>query len=163
MSGVDEETPDGKRPDATTAVPDARTVAPVAGGGRTRLVVVDGAQVTVAEPVRCANCDRFRPGRMPLLGRCAAGQPEPPAGLWAQDRRACPRFLATDLADAIRAMAARWRYLPDELEWALDQATRATAGWWTLIEADLRKRLWPGAEGEVEAEAAQRRVNEPTE
>jgi hypothetical protein len=159
MSGVDEETPDGERPDATTAVPDARTVAPAAGGGRTRLVAVDRAQVTVAEPIRCADCDRFRSGRMPLLGRCAAGQPESPAGLWAQDRRACPRFLAADLADAIRAMAARWRYLPDELEWALDQATRAPAGWWTLIEADLRKRLWPGAQGD----AAQQQVNKTTE
>ena len=159
MSGDDEETPDGKRADATTAAPDACLVRPVAGGGRTRLVVVDGAQVTVAEPVRCADCDRFRSGRMPLLGRCAAGEPESPAGLWAQDRRGCPVFLAADLAAAIRAMAARWRYLPDELEWALDQATRAPAGWWTLIEADLRKRLWPGAQGD----AAQQQVNKTTE
>ena len=159
MSGDDEETPDGKRPDPTTVAPDACPVQQVAGGGRTRLVVVDGAQVTVAEPVRCADCDRFRPRRMSLLGRCAAGEPESPAGLWAQDRRACPRFLAADLADAIRAMAARWRYLPDELEWALDQATRAPAGWWTLIEADLRKRLWPGAQGA----AAHQKVNKTTE
>jgi hypothetical protein len=134
-------------------------VQPVAAGGRTRLVVVDGAQVTVAEPVRCVDCDRFRSGRMPLLGRCAAGQPESPAGLWAQDRRACPVFLAADLAEAIRAMAARWQYLPDELAWALEQATRAPAGWWTLIEADLRKRLWPGAQGD----AAHQRVNKTTE
>ena len=159
MSGDDEETPDGKRPNATTAVPDAGTVAPAAGGGRTRLVVVDGAQVTVPEPVCCADCDRFRPRRMSLLGRCAAGEPESPAGLWAQDRRACPLFLAADLGDAIRAMAARWRYLPDELEWALDQATRAPAGWWTLIEADLRKRRWPGAQGA----AAHQQVNKTTE
>jgi hypothetical protein len=60
-------------------------------------------------------------------------------------------------------MAARWQYLPDELAWALEQATKMPAEWWALIEADLRKRLWPGAEGEVEAEAAKRRVNEPTE
>ena len=163
MSGDDEETPAGKRLDPRTAAPDACPVRPVEGGGRTRLVVVDGAPMTVAEPVRCADCDRFRPGRMPLLGRCSAGQPEPPAGLWAQDRRGCPLFLAADLAEAIRAMAARWQYLPDELAWALEQATQAPAGWWVLIEADLRKRLWPGAEGEVEAEAVQRRVNEPTE
>ena len=159
MSGDDEDTPAGERPDPTTVAPDACPVRPVAAGGRTRLVVVDGAQVSVAEPVRCADCDRFRSGRMPLLGRCAAGQPESPAGLWGQDRRACPRFLAADLADAIRAMAARWQYLQDELAWALEQATRAPAGWWTLIEADLRKRLWPGAEGE----AADPRVNEPME
>lgn len=159
MSGDDEETPAGKRPDPTTVAPDACPVKPVAGGGRTRLVVVDCAQVTVAEPVRCADCDRFRPGRMSLLGRCAAGEPESPAGLWAQDRRACPLFLAADLADAIRAMAARWQYLPDELAWALEQATQAPAGWWTLIEADLRKRLWPGAQGE----AADQLVNEPME
>jgi hypothetical protein len=95
---------------------------------------------------------------MPLLGRCAAGQPEPPAGLWAQDRRACPLFLAVDLADAIRAMAARWQYLPDELAWALEQATQAPAGWWVLIEADLRKRLWPG----VEQGAARQQVHERT-
>jgi len=139
--------------------PDARTVAPAGGGGRTRLVVVDGAQVTLAEPVRCADCDQFRPGRVPLLGRCAAGEPEAPAGLWAQDWRACPLFLAADLADAIRAMAARWQYLPDELAWALEQATRAPAGWRTLIEADLRKRLWPGAQGD----AAHQRVNKTTE
>jgi hypothetical protein len=157
MSGDDEETPDGKRPEPTTAAPDARTVAPAAGGGRTRLVV-DGAQVALAESVRCADCDRFRPGRMPLLGRCAAGQPEPPAGLWAQDRRGCPLFLAVDLADAIRAMAARWQYLPDELAWALEQATQAPAGWWVLIEADLRKRLWPG----VEQGAARQQVHERT-
>jgi hypothetical protein len=146
MSQDDGETPSDTGPDASTAAPDACPVRPVGAGGRTRLVVVDGAQVTVAEPVRCADCDRFRSGRMPLLGRCAAGEPEPPAGLWAQDRRACPVFLAADLADAIRAMAARWQYLPDELEWALEQATRVPAGWWTLIEADLRKRLWPGVE-----------------
>jgi len=161
MSGDDEETPAGKQPDPTTVAPDACPVRPVAGGGRTRLVVVDGAQVTVAEPVRCADCDRFRSGRMPLLGRCAAGQPESPAGLWGQDRRACPRFLAADLADAIRAMAARWQYLPDELAWALEQATRAPAGWWTLIEADLRKRLWPGAHRQ--GNAADQRVNTTTE
>jgi len=160
MSGDDEETPAGKQPDPTTVAPDACPVRPVAGGGRTRLVVVDGAQVTVAEPVRCADCDRFRSGRMPLLGRCAAGQPESPAGLWGQDRRACPRFLAADLADAIRAMAARWQYLPDELAWALEQATRAPAGWWTLIEADLRKRLWPGAHRQ--GNAADQRVNTTT-
>jgi hypothetical protein len=159
MSGDDEETPAGKRPDPTTVAPDARTVAPAGGGGRTRLVVVDGAQVTLAEPVHCADCDQFRPGRVPLLGRCAAGQPEPPAGLWAQDRRACPLFLAADLADAIRAMAARWQYLPDELAWALEQATRAPGGWWTLIEADLRKRLWPGAVWET----AGQQVHERTE
>jgi hypothetical protein len=153
MSGDDEETPN-----PTAAVPDARMVAPAAGGGRTRLVVVDGAQVTVAEPVRCADCDWFRPGRMPLLGRCAAGEPESPGGLWAQDRRACLVFLAADLADAIRAMAARWQYLPDELAWALEQATQAPAGWWVLIEADLRKRLWPG----VEQGAAGQQVHERT-
>ena len=161
MSGDDEETPAGKQPDPTTVAPDACPVRPVAGGERTRLVVVDGAQVTVAEPVRCADCDRFRSGRMPLLGRCAAGQPESPAGLWGQDRRACPRFLAAELADAIRAMAARWQYLPDELAWALEQATRAPAGWWTLIEADLRKRLWPGAHRQ--GNAADQRVNTTTE
>ena len=159
MSRDDDETPPDTGPDARTAAPDACPVRPVAGGGRASLVVVDGAQVTVAEPVRCANCDRFRPGRMPLLGRCAAGQPEPPAGLWAQDRRACPLFLAADLADAIRAMAARWQYLPDELAWALEQAIQAPAGWWTLIEADLRKRLWLGAQGD----AAHQRVNKTTE
>jgi hypothetical protein len=159
MSGDDEETPAGKQPDPTTAAPDACPVRPPASGGNTRHVVVDGVQVTVAEPVRCADCDRFRPGRMPLLGRCAAGEPEPPAGLWAQDRRACPVFLAADLADAIRAMAKRWQYLPDELAWALEQATRAPAGWWTLIEADLRKRLWPGAQGD----AAHQRMNKTTE
>ena len=159
MSGDDEETPAGKQPDPTTAAPDACPVHPAAGGGRTRLVVVDGAQVTVAGPVHCADCDQFRPGRVPLLGRCAAGPLEPPAGLWAQDRRACPLFLAADLADAIRAMAARWQYLPDELAWALEQATRAPAGWWTLIDADLRKRLWPGAQGA----AAHQQVNKTTE
>ena len=159
MSGDDEETPAGKRPDPTTVASGACPVRRVVGGGRTRLVVVDGAQVTVAEPVRCADCDRFRPRRMSLLGRCAAGEPESPAGLWAQDRRACPLFLAADLADAIRPMAARWQYLPDELAWALEQATRAPAGWWTLIEADLSKRLWPGAQGE----AADPRVNKTTE
>ena len=159
MSGDDEETPAGERPDLATAAPDACPVQPAAGSGRTRLVVVDGAQVTVAEPVCCADCDRFRPRRMSLLGRCAAGQPESPAGLWAQDRRACPLFLAADLADAIRAMAARWQYLPDELAWALEQATQAPAGWWTLIEADLRKRLWPGAQ----VDAAHQRVNKTTE
>jgi len=159
MSGDDEETPAGKRPDPTTAAPDARTVALAGGCGRARLVLVDGKQVTVAEPIRCADCDRFRSGRMPLLGRCAAGQPESPAGLWAQDRRGCPLFLAADLADAIRAMAARWQYLPDELAWALEQAIQAPAGWWTLIEADLRKRLWLGAQGD----AAHQRVNKTTE
>jgi hypothetical protein len=159
MSGDDEETPDGKRPELTTAAPDACPVRPVAGGGRTRLVVVDGAQLALAESARCADCDQFRPGRMPLLGRCAAGESEPPAGLWAQDRRACPLFLAADLADGIRAMAARWQYLPDELAWALEQATRAPAGWWTLIEADLRKRLWPGAQ----VDAAHQRVNKTKE
>jgi len=102
--------------------------------------------VTVAEPVRCTDCDQFRSGRVPLLGRCAVGQPEPPAGLWAQDRRACPLFLAADLANAVRAMATRWQYLPDELAWALAQAAKAPGGWWELIEADLRTRLWPGAE-----------------
>jgi hypothetical protein len=158
MSGDDEETPAGKQPDPRTLAPDTRAVA-LAGGGGARVVTIDGARVAVAEPVRCADCDRFRPGRVPLLGRCAAGEPEPPAGLWAQDQRACPLFLAADLADAIRAMAARWRYLPDELEWALDQATRAPAGWWTLIEADLRKRLWPGAQGD----AAHQRMNKTTE
>ncbi len=56
-------------------------------------------------------------------------------------------------------MAARWRYVPDELEWALDQATRAPAGWWILIEADLRRRLWPGAQGD----AAHQRANKTTE
>jgi len=135
MSGDDDE----------TLAPDARTVA-LAGGGGARVVTIDGARVAVVEPVRCANCDRFRPGRMLLLGCCAAGQPEPPAGLWAQDQRACPAFLAADLADAIRAMATRWQHLPDELAWALEQAAKAPAGWWTLIEADLRTRLWPGAE-----------------
>jgi len=159
MSGDDEETPAGKRPDPTTAAPDARTVALAGGCGRARLVLVDGKQVTVAEPIRCADCDWFRPGRMPLLGRCAAGQPESPAGLWAQDRRVCPVFLAADLADAIRTMAARWQYLPDELAWALEQAIQAPAGWWTLIEADLRKRLWLGAQGD----AAHQRVNKTTE
>jgi hypothetical protein len=159
MSGDDEETPAGTRPDPTTVASDACPVRPVAGGVRTRLVVVDGAQVTVAEPVRCADCDQFRPGRVPLLGRCAAGEPESPGGLWAQDRRACPRFLAAALANAIRAMAARWQYLPDELAWALEQASRAPAGWWTLIEADLRKCLWPGAQGD----AAHQRVNKTTE
>ena len=158
MSGDDVATPDGKRPDATTAAPDGRTVALAGGCGRARLVLVDGKQVTVAEPIRCADCDWFRPGRMPLLGCCAAGQPEPPAGLWAQDRRGCPLFLAVDLADAIRAMAARWQYLPDELAWALEQATQAPAGWWVLIEADLRKRLWPG----VEQGAAGQQVHERT-
>jgi len=158
MSGDDVATPDGKRPDATTAAPDGRTVALAGGCGRARLVLVDGKQVTVAEPIRCADCDWFRPGRMPLLGYCAAGQPESPAGLWAQDRRACPLFLAADLADAIRTMAARWHYLPDELAWALEQATRAPAGWWVLIEADLRKRLWPG----VEQGAAGQQVHERT-
>ncbi|MBP1689145.1 MAG: hypothetical protein H6Q33_5288, partial [Deltaproteobacteria bacterium] len=34
----------------------------------------------------------------------------------------------------------------DELAWALEQATKMPAEWWALIEADLRKRLWPGAE-----------------
>ena len=159
MSGDDEETPAGKRPDPTTAAPDARTVALAGGCGRARLVLVDGKQVTVAEPIRCADCDWFRPGRMPLLGRCAAGQPESPAGLWAQDRRVCPVFLAADLADAIRAMAARWQYLPDDLAWALEQAIQAPAGWWTLIEADLHKRLWLGAQGD----AAHQRVNKTTE
>jgi hypothetical protein len=159
MSRDDDETPPDTGPDARTTAPDACPVRPVAGGGRTRLVVVDGAQVALAEPARCADCDQFRPGRMPLLGRCAAGEPESPAGLWAQDRRACPRFLAADLADAIRAMAARWQYLPDELEWALQQATRAPGGWWTLTEADLRKCLWPGAQGDV----THQRVNKTTE
>ena len=161
MSGDDEETPAGKRPDPTTAAPDGRTVALAGGCGRARLVLVDGKQVTVAEPIRCAACDRFRSGRMPLLGGCAAGQPEPPAGFWAQDRRACPIFLAVDLAGAIRAMARRWQYLPDELEWALQQATQAPAGWWALIEADVRKRLWPGAHRQ--GDAADQRVNTTTE
>ena len=159
MPRDDDETPPGEEPDNRTAAPNVRTVAPAGGSGRARGVTIDGARVAVAEPVRCADCDRFRPSRVPLLGRCAAGQPESPAGLWAQDRRACPLFLAADLADAIRAMAARWRYLPDELEWALEQATRAPAGWWTLIEADLRKRLWLGAQGD----AAHQRVNKTTE
>jgi hypothetical protein len=163
MPRDDDETPPGEEPDNRTAAPNVRTVAPAGGSGRARGVTIDGARVAVAEPVRCADCDRFRPSRVPLLGRCAAGQPESPAGLWAQDVRACPLFLAADLADAIRAMAARWQYLPDELAWALEHATKMPAEWWALIEADLRKRLWPGAEGEVEAEAAQRRVNEPTE
>ena len=159
MPRDDDEIPPGEEPDNRTAAPNVRTVAPAGGSGRARGVTIDGARVAVAEPVRCADCDRFRPSRVPLLGRCAAGQPESPAGLWAQDVRACPLFLAADLADAIRAMAARWRYLPDELEWALEQATRAPAGWWTLIEADLRKRLWLGAQGD----AAHQRVNKTTE
>jgi len=158
MRRDDAETPPGEEPDNRTAAPDGRTVALAGGCGRARLVLVDGKQVPIAEPIRCADCDWFRPGRMPLLGCCAAGQPEPPAGLWAQDRRGCPLFLAVDLADAIRAMAARWQYLPDELAWALEQATQAPAGWWVLIEADLRKRLWPG----VEQGAAGQQVHERT-
>jgi hypothetical protein len=42
-------------------------------------------------------------------------------------------------------MAERWQYLPDEREWALQQAAREPAGWWRMIEADLRTRRWPGA------------------
>jgi len=95
-----------------------------------------------------------------LLRRRAAAS-LPPAGFWAQDRRACPLFLAADLADAIRAMVARWQYLPDELEWALQQATQAPAGWWALIEADVRKCLWPGAHRQ--GDAAHQRVNTTTE
>jgi len=162
MSRDDDETPPDTGPDARTAAPDACPVRPVAGGGRASLVVVDGGQIALAESVRCADCDRFRPGRMPLLGCCAAGQPEPPAGLWAQDRRGCPLYLHADLADAIRAMGARWHYLPDELAWALEQATQAPASWWMLIEADLCMRRWPGAEAEAEREAAGQQVHERT-
>jgi len=61
----------------------------------------------------------------------------------------------------IRAMAKRWQYLPDELGWALQQATQAPARWWVLIEADVRERLWPGAHRQ--GDAAHQRVNTATE
>ena len=121
---------------------------------RGRVVEIDGARVVLAEPVRCGECAHFRPGRVTVLGHCAAGQPEPAAGLWATDPRGCSTFVATDLAQAVRAMAERWQYLPDELEWALQQAAREPAGWWRMIEADLRTRRWPGAVAASEPDEA---------
>lgn len=59
------------------------------------VVEIDGARVTLARPVRCADCQRFE--RLPghdHLGHCQAGEPEPIAGLWDTDRRSCRRFVA---------------------------------------------------------------------
>jgi hypothetical protein len=44
-------------------------------------------------------------------------------------------------------MGGRWSYSPEELEWALEQATQKPAEWLALIETDLRRRLWPGGGG----------------
>ena len=104
------------------------------------------ADVVFAESVRCGDCGYFQPGRMIALGHCTAGRSEPVAGLWAKDPRACPVFLAADLVDAVRTMAVRWQYLPDELAWALKQAAVDPDGWRRLIEADRRRRLWLGVE-----------------
>jgi hypothetical protein len=109
------------------------------------VVAIEGVRAVLAESVRCGECAHFRPGRVTVLGHCAAGQPEPAAGLWATDSRGCSTFVSSDLAQAVRAMAERWLYLPDELEWALQQGARRPAGWWRMIEADLRNRRWPGA------------------
>jgi hypothetical protein len=124
------------------------------GRPRGRVVAIEGVRAVLAAPVRCGECAHFRPGRVTVLGHCAAGQAEPTARLWAKDPRGCSTFVATDLAQAVRAMAERWQYLPDELEWALQQAAREPAGWWRMIEADLRTRRWPGAVATSEPHAA---------
>lgn len=43
---------------------------------------------------------------------------------------------ALDLERRIRAMAARWEYAPEELEWALEDAQRNPAGWLNCCAAD---------------------------
>ena len=117
----------------------------------------------VAEPVRCANCVHFQPGVNPLRGRCGAGVTLAPLAwhqrgerlavgsgdpeLWATDARACVRFASGELIAAVRAMAERWAYDPDDLAWALEQAAADPEGWRELIEADLAGRRWPGGEG----------------
>ena len=126
----------------------AASPAPASGSGRAK-GCVSLADVMFAESVRCGDCGYFQTGRITALGHCTAGAPEPLAGLWATDPRACPVFLAADLVDAVRTMAVRWHYLPDELAWALKQAAVDSEGWRRLIEADLRERLWAGAERDV--------------
>jgi hypothetical protein len=58
------------------------------------VVVIDGARVTLARSVRCADCHWFdRRTDHSHLGHCLADEPEPIVGLWDTDRRACQRFI----------------------------------------------------------------------
>ena len=54
---------------------------------------VAGLPIPRPEPVRCADCLHFGRIDHPHLGHCAAGEPEPVAGLWDTDERYCERFL----------------------------------------------------------------------
>ena len=96
--------------------------------------------------MRCADCAHWQPSGVQQHGDCGAGAAGT-AGLWATDARACESWLPHGLADAVRAMAERWAYEPDELAWALEQATQHPAEWLRLIEADFQARRWPGGEG----------------
>ena len=104
------------------------------------------AAVAWVDRVRCADCAHWQPSGVQQHGDCGAGAAGT-AGLWATDARACESWLPHGLADAVRAMAERWAYEPDELAWALEQATQHPAEWLRLIEADFQARRWPGGEG----------------
>ena len=109
------------------------------------------AAVAWADRVRCADCAHWQPSGVQQHGDCAAGAGGT-TGLWATDARACESWLPHGLADAVRAMAERWAYEPDELAWALEQATQHPAEWLRLIAADLAGRRWPGGESWQEGE-----------
>jgi len=104
------------------------------------------AALAWADRVRCADCAHWQPSGVQQHGDCAAGAGGT-TGLWATDARACVRFASGELIAAVRAMAERWAYEPDDLAWALEQATQHPAEWLRLIEADLQGRRWPGGEG----------------
>jgi len=104
------------------------------------------AAVAWVDRVRCADCAHWQPSGVQQHGDCGAGAAGT-AGLWVTDARACESWLPHGLADAVRAMAERWAYEPDELAWALEQATQHPAEWLRLIEADFQARRWPGGEG----------------
>lgn len=135
---------------ATATLATLATEGPARGGSVATVATVAVASTESpksAPSVRCADCDHFRSAGIGALGHCAAGQPEPIAGLYGPGRRHCGAFLAADVADGIRRMAERWGYLSDELAWALEQAAADPDGWRRLIAADLEGRLWPGGDG----------------
>ena len=55
---------------------------------------VEGRPIPQPLVLTCGSCAHFDRMQHLHLGRCACGEPEAPAGLWATDRRACGQWLA---------------------------------------------------------------------
>ena len=53
---------------------------------------LEGRPIPRPTAVTCAHCVHFERIKHPHLGHCAGGEPEPPAGLWDTDQRACNRW-----------------------------------------------------------------------